>query len=470
MTNLNQDEPLDESPTDELPVLTELDVVELGADPIVLAPDDDRFPASDDDDMSFATGRFAPPDDLPEIEPFPEPDEELAFVRRQVQLLEAILDDKDAEIASLAERLRATRDAVERRDETERRLRAELEDAAAQRRRLEARLAEAEALAQQYADRVAELTSQLRTLEQDAARRDKAFAELEAELIAREARVVERERALEEAEAASAGAGAPAGVSGANGAPEDTGVHASPGEPTLEAALARAREEAAALAAYIDCRRAHWLALEAQLDEHRERVRELEQELEQRAERERREAERADAEARRAEALKAELARARANPETGRAAASRESDPTAPDGAAERAEPAEDAPTATLRVPGADDVPTGDAAAPPAVGPAALVCLTSDPPCTYRIGERPLLIGRGPDCDVRIATHFVSREHARIVRERDRILIEDLGSTNGVFVNAVPVDRGPLRDGDLVTIGETQFRFEAEAHSGEAPV
>jgi pSer/pThr/pTyr-binding forkhead associated (FHA) protein len=44
-------------------------------------------------------------------------------------------------------------------------------------------------------------------------------------------------------------------------------------------------------------------------------------------------------------------------------------------------------------------------------------------------------------------------------------LIEDLGSRNGVFVNSVRVDRRQLQQGDLVTIGETQFRFvESMAH------
>ena len=44
-------------------------------------------------------------------------------------------------------------------------------------------------------------------------------------------------------------------------------------------------------------------------------------------------------------------------------------------------------------------------------------------------------------------------------------VIEDLGSRNGVFVNADRVDRQRLQQGDLVTIGETQFRFlESMAH------
>jgi pSer/pThr/pTyr-binding forkhead associated (FHA) protein len=59
----------------------------------------------------------------------------------------------------------------------------------------------------------------------------------------------------------------------------------------------------------------------------------------------------------------------------------------------------------------------------------------------------------------------VSREHARLIVDRSRVVIEDLGSTNGVFVNSVRVDRQELRHSDLVTVGETQFRFlESAAH------
>ena len=447
--NDKQDEPLDESPTDELPVLTELDVVELDVGSVLASPDDTLFLAGDaDDEPAAATGRFPRPDELPDVEPLPEADEETAFVRRQVLLLEAGADDKEAEIASLAERLRATREAVARRDETERALRMELADAETQRQQLEARLAEADALAARYADRVAELTSRLRTLEQSIGQRDRVFAELEAELIAREARVVERERALARTENGAAEPTAAEAGAETQGADDVAPPEQPPPAPGLEAALAASREEAAALAAYIDCRRAHWLALEAQLEEHRARVRELEQEVAQRAERERREAERADAEARRADALKAELARRQARSE--RAAA------TPPETGSEESA------TATLRIARPDD----RAAAPEAPAPpeAALVCLTSDPPREYRIGASALLVGRGSHCDVRITTHFVSREHARIVRDGGQVLIEDLGSKNGVFVNAVRVEqRGALRHGDLVTIGETQFRFETEA-------
>lgn len=57
----------------------------------------------------------------------------------------------------------------------------------------------------------------------------------------------------------------------------------------------------------------------------------------------------------------------------------------------------------------------------------------------------------------------VSRRHARIVRRSDQYTIEDLGSTNGTFINRgrrlVPGDRQALRDGDEIILGKTFMRF-----------
>ena len=95
----------------------------------------------------------------------------------------------------------------------------------------------------------------------------------------------------------------------------------------------------------------------------------------------------------------------------------------------------------------------------------ALICLTGDAPKRFALTKKTIMVGRGPQCDLQIVTHTVSREHARLTMNGGVTLIEDLGSRNGVFVNAVRVDRWQLRQGDLVTIGETEFRFiESMAH------
>jgi len=95
----------------------------------------------------------------------------------------------------------------------------------------------------------------------------------------------------------------------------------------------------------------------------------------------------------------------------------------------------------------------------------ALICLTGDAPKRFALTKKTVTVGRGPNCDLQIITHFVSREHARLTVSGGATLIEDLGSRNGIFVNSVRVDRRHLQQGDLVTIGETQFRFvESMAH------
>ncbi|HUQ51659.1 MAG TPA: FHA domain-containing protein [Gammaproteobacteria bacterium] len=95
----------------------------------------------------------------------------------------------------------------------------------------------------------------------------------------------------------------------------------------------------------------------------------------------------------------------------------------------------------------------------------ALACLTGDAPKRFALTKKTTTVGRGQHCDLQILTHFVSREHARITVANGTVLIEDLGSRNGVYVNAVRVDRHALQQGDLITIGETQFRFmESMAH------
>jgi hypothetical protein len=95
----------------------------------------------------------------------------------------------------------------------------------------------------------------------------------------------------------------------------------------------------------------------------------------------------------------------------------------------------------------------------------ALICLTGDALKRFALTRKTVTIGRGPHCDLQVVTHFVSREHARVSLTGAGAFIEDLGSRNGVFVNSVRVDRHQLQQGDLLTIGETQFRFiESMAH------
>ena len=78
----------------------------------------------------------------------------------------------------------------------------------------------------------------------------------------------------------------------------------------------------------------------------------------------------------------------------------------------------------------------------------------------YRLGDDGVIIGRSSKSDIRIDEESVSRNHCRIKRTGNKaITIRDLGSTNGTYVNDRQRDEVVLRDGDLVKVGRTIFKF-----------
>src|SRR5262245_10259005 len=91
--------------------------------------------------------------------------------------------------------------------------------------------------------------------------------------------------------------------------------------------------------------------------------------------------------------------------------------------------------------------------------------------CRYPLGDRPLLLGRGDDCDITLNDHSVSRRHARIEPTPEGYAVRDQQSTNGTFVNDRQLD-GPclLQDGDYLRVGNCIYRYlsggniEAEYH------
>lgn len=70
-----------------------------------------------------------------------------------------------------------------------------------------------------------------------------------------------------------------------------------------------------------------------------------------------------------------------------------------------------------------------------------------------------LIIGRGGECDVILNDPKVSRLHARVSADETSLVIDDLGSINGTFVNGKKIDKQyTLHPGDLITVGVNKFR------------
>ncbi len=80
-----------------------------------------------------------------------------------------------------------------------------------------------------------------------------------------------------------------------------------------------------------------------------------------------------------------------------------------------------------------------------------------------------LVVGRGLGADIPLGDPTISRRHASLERAGEQVIVRDLGSSNGTFVNGRRVEAGILAPGDTVTFGKVTFRVE-EITTGEQPV
>ncbi len=74
-------------------------------------------------------------------------------------------------------------------------------------------------------------------------------------------------------------------------------------------------------------------------------------------------------------------------------------------------------------------------------------------------GAGPWTVGRSQDNDVVVSDPNVSRRHARLIREENGFVVEDLGSTNGTLLGGAPIDRERIESGDELTFGQSPVRF-----------
>jgi hypothetical protein len=70
-----------------------------------------------------------------------------------------------------------------------------------------------------------------------------------------------------------------------------------------------------------------------------------------------------------------------------------------------------------------------------------------------------VVVGRHPDCDTQINSHRVSRWHCVLTRDGDDVVVRDLGSRNGTWINGKRVASGRLRPGDEMAIGNVFYRL-----------
>ena len=92
--------------------------------------------------------------------------------------------------------------------------------------------------------------------------------------------------------------------------------------------------------------------------------------------------------------------------------------------------------------------------------PARLVPLNPGSAPVIPIQRPVLLLGRHPECDVRIDLPKISRRHCCVALAYDRVVIRDLGSRNGVRVNGRVTEETHLRHGDEVAIGPLLYRLD----------
>ena len=76
------------------------------------------------------------------------------------------------------------------------------------------------------------------------------------------------------------------------------------------------------------------------------------------------------------------------------------------------------------------------------------------------LGREPIVVGRHPNCDVRLPSIRVSRRHCCLTEVDGEVAVRDLGSSNGTLINVRRVEAGRLRPGDSLSIATLRYRME----------
>ncbi len=76
----------------------------------------------------------------------------------------------------------------------------------------------------------------------------------------------------------------------------------------------------------------------------------------------------------------------------------------------------------------------------------------------------PLTLGRGAEADLQVLDEKISRVHCSLRACEDDVMVTDLDSTNGTFVNRRSIDVARLRPGDRLRVGKTEFELERSSY------
>jgi len=83
--------------------------------------------------------------------------------------------------------------------------------------------------------------------------------------------------------------------------------------------------------------------------------------------------------------------------------------------------------------------------------------------------QRQIVIGRGRDADIQIECDLISRVHAMLRIIGGKVVVEDLGSRNGIYVNGAPVRRASVGNWDTLTIAGYDLKFHLLTYGGRRP-
>ena len=85
----------------------------------------------------------------------------------------------------------------------------------------------------------------------------------------------------------------------------------------------------------------------------------------------------------------------------------------------------------------------------------------------YSLTKETMTIGRKPSNDIPIDNLSISGRHAQVITILEDSFLEDLGSTNGTYVNGKLVKKHALENGDIITLGKFQITYHSGASGGE---